>query len=76
MKNSIWIAYVDSEEYGQIWLTDYAGVSENEVRTKIYNRAYKEGYRGDAQERVDELGYKIVEVNLKISQNISEGDNG
>lgn len=61
----IWIVVGKTEEYGRVYLTDYAEQSRSEVARKVMHRAWKEGFTGTLDERLKELNWEIVECELK-----------
>ena len=62
---TIWIPVGKTEEYGRVYLVQYAEQSRSEVAYKIMSRAWKEGFRGTLDERLKELDWEIVECELK-----------
>lgn len=61
----IWIPVGKTEEYGRVYLVQYAEQSRSEVAHKIMSRAWEEGFRGTLDERLKELNWEIVECELK-----------
>ena len=64
----IWIPVGKTEEYGRVYLVQYAEQSRSEVAHKIMSRAWEEGFRGSLDERLKELNWEIVECELKELQ--------
>lgn len=58
--NKIWIVVGNTDEFGRVLLTDYAGNQRGEVEQKVMQGALKEGFRGALSERLASLGWEIV----------------
>lgn len=60
-----WIvkAFVDGDRK-PIYLFQYVGATLVEARAKVRHQAMKEGFTGTANQRLKELGWTIVEVEL------------
>lgn len=66
----IWIVCGHTDEYGDVYLTDYVGQSEAEARMKVFSGMMREGFRGTVPERLKELRWRIVECELHpVKQN-------
>lgn len=67
---SLWMAksVVDGKP---VYLTDYTGTTRKEVEYKILRVAQNQGFWGNVEERLKELGWEIVE--LEFSE-IVKGD--
>lgn len=60
-RKDIWIAKGLSKS---VYLTDYAGISWNEVASKIMRKAKQEGFDGKIEDRLFELQWDIVMVRI------------
>lgn len=60
----IWIAVGTTQEYGRIYLPDYAAIDQHGVGLKIMDKARAEGFRGSLDDRLAELGWEVVCVRL------------
>lgn len=68
--NDIWIARTTGKEK-TIYLPHTAGITRSEVVSKIWFKALDEGFHGTIDERLAELGWEIVHVQLT---EIQDGD--
>lgn len=57
---TLWIAAATTEEYGRVYLTDYAGNSRQDTMSKVMVGARREGFTGTLDERLEYLGWEIV----------------
>jgi hypothetical protein len=62
---SIWIVAANVAEFGRVYLTEYAAINRTEALQKILARARSEGFAGSAQQRIDELGWEVVQVRIE-----------
>ncbi len=62
--NTIWIAASNSDEYGRIYLPDYAGVTKYEVISKVMDGCRKEKLGETITGVLSALGWEIVKVKL------------
>ena len=60
-----WIVASDTEEYGRVYLFDYAGRFEHDVKSKVMKGAKREGFRGALRKRLSDLGWEIVCIRFK-----------
>jgi hypothetical protein len=61
----IWIVAADVDEFGRIYLPEYAARDKNSVIDRVMDRARAEGFRGGAEERLAALGWEIVPVRIE-----------
>lgn len=61
--DQMWIVAADVEEYGRIYLADYAGRTESDVADKVMNVARREF--GPLKDRLADLGWEIVRVRIE-----------
>lgn len=61
--NEIWIAKT-SVDGKTLYLVDYAGVTEYEVKSKVWSKAREEGFKGTVDDRLAELGWTVVKVQI------------
>jgi len=67
----MWIVESTQDIFKELYLYDYAAGTKEEVGSKVLNAAAKEGFRGGLQERLKDLHWKIVEVQLIKPMRIS-----
>jgi len=48
-----------------VFLTDYIALTKGRVCDMIYTKARNEGFRGTLKQRIDDLGWKVVEVRIE-----------
>lgn len=63
--DQMWIVAADVEEYGRVYLSDYAGRTESDVADKVMNVARGEFFNGPLQDRLADLGWEIVRVRIE-----------
>jgi len=63
-KPPIFIAISKTDQYGEVYLSDYIGTSRHAVEQLIMAVAKKEGFNGDINTRMTELNWEIVEYKL------------
>jgi hypothetical protein len=61
----LWIVAANSEEYGRLYLADYAGIFEHDVRRKVMAGAERESVNCTLSERLAQLNWEIVRVMVK-----------
>lgn len=57
---TLWIVAANTEEYGRLYLPDYAGQFQHDVARKVMDGAMREGFAGTMDERLSVLGWEIV----------------
>ena len=62
--NMIWIAAGNNDEFGRVYLTDYAGVTKQEVIAKVMDGSRKEKLGKTIDEVLVALEWEIVQVEL------------
>jgi len=61
----IWIAKAAADDGSAVWLTDYVAKTEREVREMVLHDAWLEGYHGELDARLKELGWEVVRVTIE-----------
>ena len=56
----LWIVAANTDEYGRLYLPDYAGQFKHDVESKVMDGARRERFEGSLTERLEELGWEIV----------------
>lgn len=60
----MWIVEAKQDPFRALYLYDYAAGTKEEVGRKVMDVAFKQGFRGSAQARLQSLQWDIVEVHL------------
>lgn len=61
----LWIVAANTDEYGRVYLADYAGLFEHDVQRKVMDGARREGVTCTLSERLAQLNWEIVRVIVK-----------
>ena len=58
----LWIVAANTDEYGRVYLADYAGLFEHDVQRKVMDGARREGVTCTLSERLAHLNWEIVRI--------------
>ena len=61
---TVWMVRGKAEDGATVYLADYCGQIESDVRWKVYMGMMRERFTGTVNERLTELGWEIVECEL------------
>ena len=61
----LWIVAANTDEYGRVYLSDYAGIFEHDVRRKVMAGVERERVNCTLSERLAQLNWEIVRVIVK-----------
>jgi len=70
LTTTIFSILAKSDEFGFVFIHDYAAQSGSEVRRKVLEVAIRQGYNGTVAMRLKELGWKVVELEARTLQDI------
>jgi len=62
--NTIWMPKSETDEYGTVYLTDYAANTKSQCRSKLYHEFLgDDDLDGDSvDENLEQLGWELVEL--------------
>ncbi|MFA6051576.1 MAG: hypothetical protein WC762_03200 [Methylobacter sp.] len=63
-EHKIFIAVGKTDEYRDVLLTHHVGSSRHDVEVSIMDKAREEGFKGNLNERLEELNWDIGEFKL------------
>lgn len=69
---TLWIVASTTEEYGRVYLTDYAGQFKHDVENKVMEGAWRERFEGSLTDRLEALGWEIVCLHIEEEPPIAE----
>lgn len=61
----IWIVAADVDEFGRVYLPEYAALDKRGVIDRVMARARAEGFKGGVDERLAALDWEIVPVRIE-----------
>jgi hypothetical protein len=68
MLGEVWCAFGHADDGRLIALPEYAAANARAVGDKILEGARREGFKGSLRERMDELGWSVMQLHLHAAE--------